>query len=158
GRRHAAGRQRGDGGQRPHPARPRRLHLAGGRARRRRRGIARHAARPRDARQGRQVTPPHFQHTSTRFIMKRLTTQLIGAALLLAAPPSSEALARGFGAVRGGGVAVGARGGVAAGGYRAGAAVGPYGGVGAGGARGGTYVGPRGTTVQAGRAGGVGVG
>jgi hypothetical protein len=66
----------------------------------------------------------------------------------------SEALARGFGAARGG-AAVGARGGVAVGGARAGVAAGPYGGVSAAGSRSGTYVGPRGTTVQAAQVGGV---
>jgi hypothetical protein len=89
--------------------------------------------------------------------MKRYIAMAIGAVLVSAGVPSSEALARGFGA-RGGGVAVGGRGGVAAGGYRGGAAVGAYGGYHAGGARTGSYVGPRGTTVQAGRAGGVAVG
>src|SRR5262245_1736985 len=79
---------------------------------------------------------------------------VIGSALLAALAVQAEAHARGYGAARGG-VAVGPRGGVAAGGARGGVVSGPYGGVSAGGARGGTYVGPRGTTVQHAGVGGV---
>jgi hypothetical protein len=86
----------------------------------------------------------------------RYTIHLVGIAVILAFGLASEASARGFGAARGG-VAVGARGGVAYGGAHVGGGVGPYG-AGVGGARGGTYVGPRGTTVQGGQVGGVGVG
>jgi hypothetical protein len=103
----------------------------------------------------------------------KFTTYILGSALVLLAGAQAQALARGFGAARGGfaagphgavaggarfGAGVGPAGGAYAGGARAGAAVGPYGGYHAGGARGGSYVGPRGTTVQAGRAGGVAVG
>jgi hypothetical protein len=79
--------------------------------------------------------------------------QALGAALLTVVP-ASEALARGFGVARGGGVAVVPRGGVASGSYHAGAVSGPFGGA-AGGVQTRSYTGPRGTTVQAGRAGGV---
>ncbi|HYT94139.1 MAG TPA: hypothetical protein VEL76_35815 [Gemmataceae bacterium] len=87
----------------------------------------------------------------------KFTIQILGAALVFVAGPHTEAMARGFGAARGG-MAVGPRGGTFSGGARVGGAVGPYGGFGAGGAQHRTYTAPGGTTIQGGRVGGVGVG